>query len=213
MTIGDRIKRRIKELGITRADVMRHTGATKGSISQWCNDRSVPRGEYLVPLCEVLKCNLSYLLYGEVQERESRNFSDTNYARGMVPVISKVQAGNWREQYDDFEPGHAEDYLPCPKRHGKHTYALKIDGDSMTAPHGKSYPNGCYVYFDPDRRGDVRSGDCVVARLNGEEETTFKQFIKDGSRTFLRPLNPTYPALHEEFTILAKSIGKWEDDD
>lgn len=35
---------------------------------------------------------------------------------GRLPLISQVQAGMWSEIFDNFAPGDAEDWLPCPEK-------------------------------------------------------------------------------------------------
>jgi SOS-response transcriptional repressor LexA len=80
----------------------------------------------------------------------------------------------------------------------------------MTSPHGKSYPEGCIIFVDPDQRGGIVSGDRVIAKLNGADAVTFKVYIEDAGRRFLKPLNTQYPPIIEEFRILGKVIGKWE---
>ena len=211
MSVGDRILEKMRVRGLRRGDVITATGATKGTISQWINNISEPSGRYLVPLCEVLDSTAQYLLYGEDDGLKGDNVSSTRYARGLVPLISKIQAGSWRQETDEFEPGDAEMFLPCPRPHSKHTYALKVEGDSMTSPHGRSLPSGCTVYCDPEQVAGVVSGDCVVAKLVGEDEVTFKQYYKDGKLQLLRPLNPSLPPLEGEFRILAKAVGIWID--
>jgi len=208
MSIGKRINQRIHALGLTRGDVLRYIGATKGALSKWINDEAAPSGQFIVPLCEVLKCSADYLLEGAVPQGD--NISPATYSRGLVPVISKIQATTWRQEFDEFQPGMAEEFLPCPRKHSRSTYALRVEGDSMTSFHGgKSYPGGCLIFCDPEAA--VTSGDCVVAQLKGEDQVTFKQFIQEGQRKFLRPLNQSFPTITDPFKVLAKVIGKWED--
>ncbi len=38
--------------------------------------------------------------------------------QGLVPLISWVQAGAWDHVIDNFSPGDAEDWLPCPRKYG-----------------------------------------------------------------------------------------------
>lgn len=131
--------------------------------------------------------------------------------RGLVPLISWVAAGAFDSAQDPLPPGEAEDWLPMPKRNGKHTYALRVRGDSMTAPHGKSYPDGCIIFVDPEKRSPS-TGDRIIAKLEGTDEVTFKQFVSDAGRIWLKALNPTYPPITDEFKVLGTIIGKWEDE-
>jgi SOS-response transcriptional repressor LexA len=211
MTIGDRIKKRLRILGMTRGDLIRGTGASKGTVSQWISDGTSPSSRYINSVCQVLVCSPEYLLDGIPDEVKGDNISSVRSARGLVPLISKIQAGEWRQEEDEFQPGDAEEFLPCPRNHSQHTYALRVEGDSMTAPHGKSYPHGCIIYCDPEQVVSVASGDCVVARIKGEDEVTFKQYYKEGKTQLLMPLNRSFPTINDEFEIKAKIIGKWED--
>lgn len=131
-------------------------------------------------------------------------------AKGMVPVISWVAAGSWSEATDLLHPGDAESWAPCIASHGARTYALRVRGDSMTSAHGKSYPDGCLIFVDPDQR-DPANGQGVIAKVNGDNAVTFKVIAMDAGRVWLRALNPAYPPITDHFRVLGTVIGKWED--
>lgn len=137
--------------------------------------------------------------------------SDGPDVRMQVPLISWVEAGKFNEANDVYRVGDAEDWYPMPKKAGHNTYCLRVEGDSMTAPHGKSYPAGSIIFVDPDQRSPA-SGQRVIAKLEGSDTVTFKVFVQEAGRTFLRPLNPQYPPIHDPFKIIGTVVGKWEDD-
>ena len=109
-----------------------------------------------------------------------------------VPVISWVQAGAWCEAIDNFAVGDAEQWLPCPVAHSKHTYALYVKGDSMTSytPGKESYPEGTLIYIDPE--APLSSGKKVIAKLLDTNEVTFKVYREDAGKKWLIPLNQDY---------------------
>lgn len=113
--------------------------------------------------------------------------------RGRVPLISWVQAGDFCGVVDLFEPGDAEDWLLTVQPMSQHAYALRVKGDSMTAPYGLSYPEGVIIYVDPDT--PVTNGCRVIAKIPGSEEATFKVYSEDAGQRFLKPLNPQYPTI------------------
>lgn len=152
------------------------------------------KAEYMTPIMEAFSRELSRV--------EST----------LVPLISWVQAGDWSEAVDLFEAGEAETMLPCPVTHSVHTFALRVDGDSMTSPSGKSYPHGAIIFVDPEQRGGASPGDRVIAKLNGEDQVTFKQLAEDRQGKYLKPLNPNHQPIYGEFRILGKVIGMWIDD-
>lgn len=131
-----------------------------------------------------------------------------------IPLISWVSAGLFCEAIDLFEPGVAEDWLPCSKKYGPHAYALRIEGDSMVSPYAgqRSYPPGYIVFVDPDRQ--VENGSRVIAKIPGSNEATFKVYAEDAGKRFLRPLNPAYPTIEmtEEMILCGVVVGgTWEE--
>ena len=142
---------------------------------------------------------------------DTRNVSPGPEIKGLVPLISSVQAGQWDEAIDVLEPYEADEVKFCMVPHGPHTYCLKVEGDSMTSPVGRSYPEKSLIFVDPDQRS-VMPGDRVIAKRSGENGVTFKQLAKDGDRLYLKPLNPNHPPIFDEFKILGKVIGMWMDE-
>ena len=108
-----------------------------------------------------------------------------------APVISWVQAGAWQEAEDPFEPGTAEEWEPVPESAGPNSFWLRVVGDSMTAPHGPSIPEGMLILVDPDY--PALSGRLVVAKLTDNDQVTFKKLVEDAGKRFLKALNPAYP--------------------
>jgi len=53
-----------------------------------------------------------------------------------------------------------------------------------------SFPEGSLLIVEPEMQ--ALPGDYVIA-LNSENQTTFKQLIRDGGELFLKPLNVRYP--------------------
>lgn len=113
----------------------------------------------------------------------------------LIPLISHVQAGAFCEAVDNFQPGDAEEWLPCPVNVGKQAYALRVKGDSMTSPTAgqRSYPEGTIIYVDPDREANI--GSRVIAKLIDTNEVTFKVYTEDSGKRFLKPINPQYPTI------------------
>ncbi len=109
-------------------------------------------------------------------------------------MISWVQAGAWAEIIDNHAPGDAEEWRLTTAKVSPQAFALRVVGDSMTNPHGSpSIPEGYIIIVDPNKHAN--NGDLVVARLDDSMEATFKKLVIDGSKHYLKPLNPAYPVI------------------
>jgi len=110
-----------------------------------------------------------------------------------VPVINKVAAGYPREFTDLGYPARvADEYVRAPDLDDPDAFAARVVGDSMEP----DYREGDVVVFSPAR--DVRSGMDCFARLDPDNETTFKRVYfeeENGGpgRIRLQPLNSAYP--------------------
>lgn len=174
------------------------------SIQQLETDK-VQRPLFFAELCQVLGVPAKYLRAGQLREiakSEHPSFmrdglEDGPCSTDEVPLISWVMAGAADFAVDLLDPGHAEAWLPCNRQHSAHTYALRVEGHSMTAPEGArySFPHGINIFVDPELRGGVGPGDFVIAKINGLDAVTFKQLAHEDGKVFLRPLNPSYPLI------------------
>lgn len=112
----------------------------------------------------------------------------------LLPLISWVRAGKFCEASNPYEPGDAMDWVPVYERVSDSSYVLEVRGDSMLNPHGDpSFPPGTRIIVDPME--EVLPGRFVIARIEEDDEVTFKRLVKDGGRLYLKPLNPSYPAI------------------
>lgn len=129
-----------------------------------------------------------------IEPKAEQNVAPARDLSNEVPLISWVQAGDWRNLVDNFHAGDAERWIATYAKVGKHSFALRIVGDSMTNPGGApSFPEGTVIIVDPERAAEA--GKFVVVRQNANSECTFKQLVRDAGKHYLKPLNPRYPLL------------------
>ena len=80
--ISERIQARMRALNLKSVNLVKHTGASKASVSQWVNGASKPRGENLLALSRLLECTPDWLLTGKDPKKPDSeliggfNFSD-----------------------------------------------------------------------------------------------------------------------------------------
>lgn len=207
--------------GTNAATVARATGVSQPTISRILKgDHKDPRMSTLQPLAEHLGVTLDFLLHidarafyaaqeGETPEANAREGPDI---RGLVPLLTSVQAGAWTEVVGSFQVADAKDWLPCPVKHSPDTFCLVVQGESMFNPQGKpSYEPGDIIFVDPEIT--ARSGDRVVVRLEDQSDTVFKQYIEEDGRKLLKALNPEWKPRYLELNgptkICGVVIGKW----
>ena len=190
--IGDGTARKVEEafgLGRYWLDTD-HTGQRSGEVDATALARPTDGGASIEP------ANPAYDLAG------------TRPMQGQVPLISWVQAGALAEVIDNFAPGDADIWHACPRRHGPHTFALRVRGVSMEP----KFQDGDIIFVDPDVAAE--HGRNVVVRFEDSKEATFKQLLIEGEHQYLRALNPDWPGprlieIDASATICGVVIGKF----
>lgn len=79
--IGDRIRKRRKELGLTQTKIQQETGISSGNLSLIENGKTLPSSSALFNLSNLLQCSIDYLLKGESlnsKNLDMHNFKDSN---------------------------------------------------------------------------------------------------------------------------------------
>lgn len=106
------------------------------------------------------------------------------------PLISWVAAGCWQESCDNFQPGSADEWLQSTENAGPHGYWLEVKGPSMLP----TFAPGIRILVKPENF-DIISGKFYIAKLLDTGETTFKQYLRDGGKDYLQPLNSAFPVI------------------
>ena len=170
MQMGEIIKKKRIEMGMTQEELAEKLGLQKSAIAKYENGRveNIKRGT-IQRMSEVLNCSASYLmgLDGSTQARR-------------IPVYGKVAAGVPIEAVENII-----DWEEIPERWGGEYAALKVKGDSMSPRIEDGDVIICRLTSDAD------SGDIVVAKINGQDATV-KKLIKQKDGIVLQPLNPQY---------------------
>jgi repressor LexA len=116
-----------------------------------------------------------------------------------LPLVGRVSAG-----LPVLAQENVEEMIPVPRRmvgwQDDNCFLLTVRGDSMT---GAGIFEGDMVIVRSQPTADV--GDVVVALVG--EEATVKRLAADGGRLYLKPENPAYPPIREEFEVIGKVVG------
>lgn len=212
ITIADRLKEARTSAGLTQPELAKRANVSQSTIGNIESGlRKRPRE--LLAIAAALGVAPLWLETGSGPKASTvQNIEPAPASRGKVPLISWVRAGEWCEASDPFLPGDAEKWFDCPVAHSDGSFALRVRGDSMTASHGntRTYPEGCIIFVDPERKSPV-NGDRIVACLETTHEVTFKVYKNEDGRQWLQPLNPSHEPIREPFKVLGTVLGKWED--
>lgn len=111
-----------------------------------------------------------------------------------IPILS------WEQAKEFIDPNKVKlremkNVIPHFYSDNPNWYALSIQNDAMTAPHGNqsSFHQRDVIIVDPNKT--PMHGNYVIALLPNAAEVIFKQYVIDGGIRYLKPLNPQYPTV------------------
>ncbi|MBB1368982.1 helix-turn-helix domain-containing protein [Pseudoalteromonas sp. SR44-5] len=185
MDIADRVKKLRKALDLTQYQLAELVGVAQNSIQKLeKGDTKNPRN--IEALARALQCTPEYLRFGIVDSKGiNSNVSAGPSIKATAPLISWVQAGAWSE-ISEIKAYDAERYM-CPVNCSDLTFVLKVQGVSMEP----KFYEGDLIFVDPE--AECIHGSYVVARLDDDNQATFKQLIIESGHKFLKAANPNWP--------------------
>lgn len=188
--IGMRIRQARKMHGLSQTQLGQRIGYTKSSISEW-ETGSKPIGlDSLQKIAAALKKDVSYFVAGGSPSISRQDLLMALQRPVMdilpvkpVPLVGRIHAGlPWHVE----EARDGEFFVP---QELPVDFALKVRGDSMI---GANVKEGDIVLCQSVRAGAVpKSGDMVVALVNGDE-ATLKFLVHEHGQWILRAANPDY---------------------
>lgn len=217
--VGQRIAEAIERANISQVQLAKACGVTPQAVTGWIRDGAIKK-KHLVAVAKLTGCTVEWLLTDRENRKgnEEMGVSDApthSYSSGALDALTDdVPEISWETAASaDFALGALRAELiiqrrKCPVEHSQNTFVLRVQDDSMDQPYGKSYPPGCWIYIDMERK--VQTNDFVLARLNGQDRIVFRQLASDGVERFLKPLNSQYPPLRGAFKVIGLVIGKFE---
>jgi SOS-response transcriptional repressor LexA len=184
MSIHTLIREKRRLLGLSEQQFADAEGVSRGAVQQWEKpDGTAPKRANQPRVAELLGISVAELVSGD--SRISLGLD----VRAEIPLISEVEAGNYTV-IDNFKPRGGFETVPVTVPVKRHTFALRVHGDSMVGSTGDSFPEGSILVVEPELTAEP--GDYVIV-LNSKSQTTFKQLVKDGADYYLKPLNTRYP--------------------
>ena len=197
MTIGERIKLKREELGMSQEELAEKIGyKSRSSINKIELDRQQLTQKKIKVFADALGVTANYILGIEDEPKKTR------VQRVRIPVFSRVAAGIPIDAIDDVVDW--EEITEDMSKTGEY-FGLKIKGDSMQPRIAEG--DTVIVRQQPD----AESGDVVIVRINGDTATC-KRLAKYASGISLISFNPLYEPMNftnEEIEkIPVEIIGK-----
>lgn len=184
MSIHRLIREGRRRLGMSEQQFADALGVSRGAVQQWEQPGGTAPSRANQPrVAKLLGLSIAELASG------GSNVGRALDVRSEVPLVSEVEAGNYTA-IDNYKPKGRFETVPVSVEVKRHTYALRVRGDSMVSQTGDSFPDGSIVVVEPEM--PPLPGDYVIV-LNDANQTTFKQLVRDGGDLYLKPLNGRYP--------------------
>lgn len=198
MSLGEKVKSRREEIGLSQEDLALKMGyKSRSSINKIEKGRPVSQ-KIICRLADALDVSIAYLMGWEEERKEA------SHARGVkIPVLGEIAAGIPLDAIEEVI-----DYEEIPEALAKtgEFFGLKIKGDSM-APR---ILDGDVVIIR--QQADIESGEIAAVLVNGDTATC-KKVLKQENGILLTAYNASvYPPhfySYEEVKILpVQIIGK-----
>lgn len=195
MNIGEKLKARRKDLGLTMLQVAIKVGVSEATVSRWeSGDIANMRRDKIVSLANALEVSPSFIMdTGDVFAFDNIMPIKTY----KLPLIGTIACGT-----PILAEQNIEEYIDTDST-VKADFCLRCKGDSMI---NVRIFDGDIVYIR--QQPDVENGE--IAAVCIDDEATLKRVYKYPNRLELRPENPTFPVLNYEGSDLEniRIIGK-----
>lgn len=189
MALKDRIQALI-DAGFTRTQIAKAAKKSQSAVTQWLSgDTKELKSDSAAGIQAATGFSAVWLATGQGPRliADKANIGTGPDLSGSVPLLSSVQAGNFKELVNNYTDSDNEaERIPTSVPVNQYTFALRVEGDSMEP----DFQEGMIIIVEPEL--DPLPNDFVIVK-NGSEESTFKQLVKDGSDWYLKPLNDRYP--------------------
>lgn len=182
MTIGDRIKARRLEIGLSVDQIAAQIGKNRATVYRYeSNEIEKFPLDILYPLADALRTTPAYLM-GWEDERPAPNVIPVPEMR-QIPRLGVIACGA-----PILAEEHIEDYVDVPK-HIYADFALTCKGDSMI---NARIFDGDIVYIR--QQNTVENGE-IAAVITDDGEATLKRIRLYDDHIALEPENPMYKPL------------------
>ena len=169
MTVGERLKRRRKELGMSAEAVAEKLGCSPSTVYRYENGEINKMGiDKLKPIAEAINTSPAYLMGWEDEEALPTNVSRIEPMQ-KIPLVGQIACG-----MPILAEQNVEDFVDLPG-HIRADFALTCKGESMI---GAGIRTGDIVYIR--KQEEVENGQIAAVMVGGDEATLKRVYTKPG---------------------------------
>lgn len=185
MTIGERIKNRRKELGLTVDELAQRLGKNRATVYRYeSNDIEKLPTTVLEPLAKALDVTPAYLMGWKSSDISIKKIPYNAEGMELIPLVGKVAAG-----YNCHAEENITEYIRTDAdslKTGYDYFWLEVKGDSMEP----TIQEGDLVLVQEQ---DTLDSDCFAVVIVDNEDGLVKKVCIDSGKVVLFSINPYYP--------------------
>jgi len=167
---AENLKRLMQERDVDRNYLCERLGFKYSTFTDWVNANKYPRIDKIEMLATYFGVPKSTLI-----ERRDTNIHPYHPTH-RIPILGRVAAG-----LPIYAEEHIEGYTYTELNGGAEYFALRVEGDSMTALH---IIPGCLVIV---RKQEVANNGDIAVVLVDDEDATVKRYKREGNSVILSP--------------------------
>jgi len=202
--IGEKLKYRRKEIGLTMLEVAKIAGVSEATVSRWeSGDIVNMRRDKIVLLAKALQVSPSFIMEWEDDQNDNDVYQYGNIypiETKKIPLLGEIACGEPIAAYEEVE---------CYVELGTDVHAdfcLRARGDSMI---NARIHNGDIVFIR--KQPDVENGEIAAVVIEGD--ATLKRVYKKPYGLLLMAENPEFepimvtPEEYTDFRIVGKAVA------
>lgn len=177
MSIGSNIRRIRVARDLTQEEFGKIAGVSAMAVSQWENDRAVPRMGAVQAIADHFGLNKGEIIDDEPTDLPDGAMLPSGVRPAYAPLLGRVHAG------DACELDVIDDRIPIPyevRNAHPRGYFLEVEGGCMS----HVYPEGCHIYIDPAQQ--PRNGSVAVVSIDGADYV-MRRLYNTGRTVVLSP--------------------------
>jgi SOS-response transcriptional repressor LexA len=205
------VKQKMRERRLTQEQLAERIGRSQGALNHWLSGRRRPDldtmndvlrelGEVDLEVVQILRVNEQRSVYGLAPSAPVPEWAVSGPGY-HYPLLKWGAASADQPSIARHSTGamHLSDY------HARGpAFWLTVEGESMSAPFGRSVPAGALILVDP--YAPASAGSLVIVSVPGQQQAVFRELVEDGGRRYLRALNPNWPVMAWEAGWCVKGV-------